>query len=160
MLLIAGCGGSGTGTPLAATPTPTPTEPNSSYPCGLAGESEVAGAVGESTAHRTTRGAICQWSLDGNDGGAEAVFSWFVDGSLERERSTDTELGYAVTAIRVARATAFTAELPSNPAACSVTAGTDSGVVSWWVGYRNGGRHPDPCAGAATLTAFTLNEEP
>ncbi|MDH6283567.1 DUF3558 domain-containing protein [Prescottella agglutinans] len=158
LCLIAGCGANGTQTPLAGNPTST--EPNSSYPCGLAGESEVASAAGEAAAHLMTRGAICQWTLDGHDGGADAVFSWFVDGSLQREQSADTALGYTVAPTKVARARAFTARDPANPAACSVTAETDSGVVSWWLGYRGDGAHPDPCTGAATLTALTLNKEP
>lgn len=154
--LVAGCSATDS-TPAGPTTSPAP---ESSYPCGLVGLPEIATAIGASSGQRTHRGAICQWTLDGQGGAIDAVFSWFVNGSLQRESDSTTALGYVLTPIRIARQHGFTAQSLSNPSACTVTVDTDSGTISWWVQYRGAEPHPSPCDAAKTLTATTLKKEP
>jgi hypothetical protein len=47
---------------------------------------------------------------------------------------------------------------PNDPDSCGVSASAaDTGIVGWWINYRPGSGHPDPCAGAQKLVELTLN---
>ncbi|WP_185981867.1 DUF3558 family protein [Skermania sp. ID1734] len=131
---------------------------DSSYPCGLVNVSDVVAAVGAAGGERVGSGAICQWRLDAQSGVVDATFGWFVNGSLDREQTVNSSLGYSVAPAKVSYHRAISISRSDDPGTCAMAADTDSGVVEWWIHFR--GDANNPCAAAQTLTAKTLDLEP
>lgn len=150
----AACSTAGNGRPTAVTPSA-----GLSYPCGFLRVSDITALTGAASGHRTADGAICAWELDGQYGTTDVDFAWFETGTLDRERSTDSTLGYALTDTTVAYHPAITVRQKDNQDACGVDAESDPGVVEWWVEYRTG-PHPDPCTAAHALATKTFDKEP
>lgn len=135
-------------------------QPDESYPCGLADEATVAAQVGGSVGTRVFDGDVCEWSLTVPGGRADALSSWFVQDSLDREKTLSAALGYAATPLRIDRDQALTLRDPKAPGDCGVEVQTDSGTVGWWIAYRAPGDRSDPCGVAAALAKSTLDLEP
>ena len=126
--------------------------------CDTVTEDEISKAVGGETAERIFFGAICRWDITGANGTVKVTFNWFEDGSLEVERATLGKLKYVATDVTIQGRRAIQMQRPNDPDSCGVTAGAaDSGIIGWWVQYRPGSAHPDPCAAATKLTELTLN---
>lgn len=141
-------------------PTAAPASTSISYPCGFLRVEDLITLTGATSGQRTADGAICVWQLDGPYGTTDVDFAWFETGTLDRERSTDSSLGYAVTDTSVAYHHAITVQQKDNRDACGVEAESDPGVVEWWVEFRSAGPHPDPCAQAHALATKTFDKEP
>ncbi|MDG3010396.1 DUF3558 domain-containing protein [Rhodococcus sp. D2-41] len=140
--------------------TTTFATPDEAYPCGLADESTVAGQVGAAGGVKVFEGDVCQWSLAVPGGRADALSSWFVQDTLDREKTLTAALGYAATPLRIDRDQAVTLRDPKVPGDCGVEVQTDSGTVGWWIAYRAPADRSDPCGVAATLAKSTLDLEP
>jgi Protein of unknown function (DUF3558) len=122
--------------------------------CGLLHDDTVKDLLGANSVVRPFSGAVCQYVLAADKGLVDVVFSWYDTGSLERERTVAVNRGLRITGKDIDRHTAFLAQRPDNPNACSAAAAAGSGVLTWWVQYRP--RAGDPCAGAAKLLSATL----
>ena len=134
--------------------------PDSNYPCGLAGLDTAERAVGGSSGYRVVDGSLCEWHVEGPRGPTDVVFAWFVDGSLDRERRIDGQLGYVTTDIKVAFRKGIAIRTVADPNSCGAAADTDSGVIQWWIHYRSPDVAVDPCADAHALSVGTLDLEP
>ncbi len=160
VLVLSGCGATVDGTPVPQGAT----APGSSSEyaallteCDVVDPEQIADAVGGGGIERGFFGAICRWSVAGPAGPVRVTFDWFETGSLDVERETAQRLGYAVEDASVDGRRAVLARQPRDPGACGISTGSPvSGVVGWWVQYRDAG-HPDPCEAAATLAKLTLN---
>ncbi len=141
--------------------------------CGLLDDSSVQATLGADDVSRPYSGAVCQYILSRSGPGAaptapttpvpttttiDVTFSWFEDGSLERERELAAARGAVVTDIVVERHGAFSARRDTTGAACSATAAAGTGVLSWWVQYR-GQSSGDPCVEAEKLLSATLRSD-
>ncbi|MFI9510545.1 DUF3558 domain-containing protein [Nocardia sp. NPDC052566] len=104
-------------------------------------------------------GAVCMWDVQGAAGGdAMVTLNWYEIGSLNNEKTTNDKLGYTTTPVTVQGSRALQTQRPNDPDSCGVSASApDSGIVGWWINYRAGSSHPDPCAGAKKLVELTLN---
>ncbi|MFC4125905.1 DUF3558 domain-containing protein [Nocardia rhizosphaerae] len=104
-------------------------------------------------------GAVCMWDVEGAPGGnAKLTLNWYENGSLNVERQTYQKLGYDSAITTIQGASAVEIRRPGDPDSCGVTAkAADAGVVGWWINYRAGSAHPDPCPVAAKLVELTLN---
>lgn len=128
------------------------------HECDAVSDKQIAKAVGGDSIARGFFGAICRWDAAGPGGDVKITFNWFETGSLEIERSTDQQLKYAIKDVTVQGRKAIQAQPPNDPDSCGVTAGApDSGIIGWWVQYRPGSAHPDPCEAATKLADMTLN---
>ncbi|MGE2832516.1 DUF3558 domain-containing protein [Mycobacterium sp. SMC-4] len=128
--------------------------------CGLLDDSSVQATLEANELTRPYSGAVCQYVVLR---GAEPVtldvtFSWFETGVLERERSLAEQRGAVVTDLDVERRQAFAARRDITGAACSATASAGSGVVSWWVQYRDRDAG-EPCVDAEKLLTATLRSD-
>jgi hypothetical protein len=88
----------------------------------------------------------------------DVTFAWYETGSLDRERILAGERGATITEKVVERHQAFLARRDTTGAACSATAAAGSGVLSWWVQYRDQ-RSGDPCQDAEKLLTATLKSD-
>ncbi|WP_067853622.1 DUF3558 domain-containing protein [Nocardia shimofusensis] len=104
-------------------------------------------------------GAVCMWDVEDAPGGlAMVTLNWYEIGSLNNEKATADKLGYSHETVTVQGTRALQMRRPNDPDSCGVTASAaDTGVVGWWVNYRAGSGHPDPCVAAKTLLELTLN---
>lgn len=126
--------------------------------CDTVTDEEIGKAVEGDAITRIFFGAICRWDLTGPSGNIKVTFNWFENGSLEVERTTLEKLKYTATDITIQGRRAIQMQRPGDADSCGVTAGApDSGIIGWWVQYRPGSPHPDPCAAANKLTELTLN---
>ncbi|MGN2635757.1 DUF3558 domain-containing protein [Nocardia takedensis] len=117
---------------------------------------ETAGGEGSYVAD-SFFGAVCMWDLEGAATGM-ITLNWYENGSLRNERLNNDKLGYSTNSISVQGALALEVRRPNDPDSCGVSASAaDTGVVGWWINYRAGSPHPDPCAAAKTLVEITLN---
>lgn len=137
-------------------------DPNRSYGyvddrCGLLHDDTIKELIGASSLVRPFSGAVCQYLLTAGEGLVDVVFSWFDTGSFERERAVAGGRGSRITDKTIDRHTAFLAQRPDNPNACSATAAAGSGVLTWWVQFRP--HAGDPCAAAAKLLSATLSAD-
>ncbi|MCX5041609.1 DUF3558 domain-containing protein [Aldersonia sp. NBC_00410] len=126
--------------------------------CDAVGDQQIADAVGAEAISRTFFGAICRWDASGPSGRIKVVFNWFETGSLEVERQTNEQLGYGVEDTTIEGRRAILLHRPGDGDSCGVSAGApDQGVIGWWVHYRPGSPHPDPCDAARKLAELTLS---
>jgi uncharacterized protein DUF3558 len=138
-------------------------DPNRSYGyvddrCGLLVDSSIQQAIGADHIVRPYSGAVCQYVLGRDSGIVDVTFAWYETGSLDRERILAGERGATITEKVVERHQAFLARRDTTGAACSATAAAGSGVLSWWVQYRN--QHSgDPCQDAEKLLTATLKSD-
>ncbi|GAC1399997.1 MAG: DUF3558 domain-containing protein [Mycobacterium sp.] len=136
--------------------------------CGLLPDGSVQQMMGADHIVRPYSGAVCQYVLSrgaGPDVGAAAprvvvdvVFSWYESGSLDRERALAAQRGATITEKTVERHQGFLARRDTTGAACAADAAAGTGVLSWWVQFRNQ-RDGDPCQDAEKLLTATLRSE-
>jgi Protein of unknown function (DUF3558) len=107
---------------------------------------------------RPYSGAVCQYVLSRGSAIVDVTFSWYENGTLDRERVLAAERGATITEKVVERHQAFLARRDTTGAACSATAAAGTGVLSWWVQYR-GQRSGDPCTDAEKLLTATLQSD-
>lgn len=163
-LAVAGCTTTVAGTPQRsikpATPDPA-TIRGYGYTqdrCGLLLDVTVQEVVGADTVVRPYSGAVCQYVLERQAGVIDVTFSWFENGSLDRERGVAEQKKADITEIEVQRHQGFLARRPVTGNSCSATAATNPGIVSWWVQVRGADvQAADPCRDAETLLAKTLS---
>lgn len=128
--------------------------------CEVLTETQMSQAVGEGTQFAASFvGAVCMWDVLGAPGGgAKLTLNWYENGSLNVERQTYQKLGYSSAITTIQGASAVEIRRPGDPDSCGVSAkAADAGVVGWWINYRAGSSHPDPCPVAAKLVELTLN---
>lgn len=155
---IAGCGSSIEGSPRPEGSFTGDTEKFTALleECNAVTDEQIAEAVGADAIERGFFGAICRWDALGTNGPVKVTFNWFETGSLDTERKTGEELGYAVESATIQGRKAVVMRPPADPGACGVTVGSPSaGVVGWWVQFQPG--TADPCQAASTLADLTLN---
>ena len=138
-------------------------DPNRSYGyvddrCGLLVDGSIQQTVGADHIVRPYSGAVCQYVLSRGSAIVDVTFSWYENGTLDRERVLATERGATITEKVVERHQAFLARRDTTGAACSATAAAGTGVLSWWVQYR-GQRSGDPCTDAEKLLTATLQSD-
>jgi hypothetical protein len=126
--------------------------------CGLLEDETVQETLGADNVTRPYSGAVCQYVLFRGDEIVDATYSWFETGRLDRERMLASDRGATVTELVVERHEAFMARRDTTGAACSATAAAGSGVLSWWVQYRDKPAG-DPCADAEKLLSATLRAD-
>jgi hypothetical protein len=126
--------------------------------CDAVSDEQIADAVGADAISRSFFGAICRWDANGPSGRIKVVFNWFETGSLEVERQTNGQLGYAVEDTMIEGRRAILLRRPADADSCGISAGApDQGVIGWWVHYRPGVPHPDPCDAVRKLAELTLS---
>lgn len=126
--------------------------------CDAVSDAQIADVVGADAIDRSFFGAICRWDANGPSGRIKIVFNWFETGSLEVERQTNTQLGYGVEDILIQGRKAILLHRPGDGDSCGISAGApDQGVIGWWVHYRPGSPHPDPCDAVRKLAELTLS---
>ncbi|MEU7764106.1 DUF3558 domain-containing protein [Nocardia sp. NPDC049190] len=128
--------------------------------CEVVTLKDVEKAVGEGAfVLPSFYGAVCMWDLEGAPGGnAMVTLNWYEIGSLNNEKTVNDRLGYTTTNITVEGRRALETRRPNDPDSCGVSAGAaDQGVIGFWVNYRPGSSHPDPCGAAKKLVELTLN---
>src|ERR1700754_4032746 len=138
-------------------------DPNRSYGyvddrCGLLVDGSIQQTVGADHIVRPYSGAVCQYVLSRGSAIVAVTFSWYENGSLDRERVLATERGATITEKVVERHQAFLARRDTTGAACSATAAAGTGVLSWWVQFR-GQPNGDPCKDAEKLLTATLQSD-
>jgi Protein of unknown function (DUF3558) len=138
-------------------------DPNRSYGyvddrCGLLVDSSIQQTIGADHVVRPYSGAVCQYVLARGSGIVDVTFSWYETGSLDRERVLAGERGATITEKVVERHQAFLARRDTTGAACSATAAAGTGVLSWWVQFRDQ-RSGDPCQDAEKLLTATLQSD-
>jgi len=138
-------------------------DPNRSYGyvddrCGLLVDGSIQQAIGADHIVRPYSGAVCQYVLSRGSAMVDVNFSWFETGRLDRERALASERGATITEKVVERHQAFLARRDTTGAACSATAAAGTGVVSWWVQFRDQ-RDGDPCTDAEKLLTATLQSD-
>lgn len=141
---------------------PTVPDPNRSYGyvhdrCGLLQDDSLKELLGATSMVKPFSGAVCQYVLSTDSGVVDVVFTWFEKGSIDRERGVAVGRGARLTEKTVVRHPAFLARRPDNPSACSATAAAGSGVLTWWVQFRQS--TGDACADAETLLTATLSAD-
>ncbi|AGB21396.1 Protein of unknown function (DUF3558) [Mycobacterium sp. JS623] len=126
--------------------------------CGLLVDGSIQQAIGADHIVRPYSGAVCQYVLARGSAIVDVTFSWYETGTLDRERALATERGATITEKVVERHQAYLARRDTTGAACSATAAAGSGVLSWWVQYRNQ-HNGDPCKDAEKLLTATLQSD-
>jgi hypothetical protein len=126
--------------------------------CGLLLDTTVQEIIGADKVVRPYSGAVCQYVMSRHSAVVDVTFSWFGTGTLERERAVAEQKHAEISDIVVQRHQGFLARRSVTGNACSATAATNPGVVSWWVQVR-GDAAADPCADAQSLLFKTLTSE-
>jgi hypothetical protein len=126
--------------------------------CGLLLDKTVAETVGAQKAVRPYSGAVCQYVMSRQGTVVDLTFSWFETGTFDRERSVAEQNHAQIRNLDLQRHHAFLARQSVTGNACSATAATNPGVVSWWVQVR-GDSAADPCRDAQNLLAKTLSSD-
>ena len=124
--------------------------------CGLLDDA-VLELLGATNVVKPFSGAVCQYVLSTDAGVVDVVFTWFEHGSIDRERDVAVDRGARLQEKTVARHPAFLAQRPDTPNACAATAAAGSGVLTWWVQFRQS--LGDACANAETLLTATLSAD-
>ncbi|MCP2277710.1 Protein of unknown function [Nocardia amikacinitolerans] len=128
--------------------------------CEVVEPTKIGKAVGDARfVQGSFNGAVCMWDVEDAPGGrAMVTLNWYEIGSLNNEKATNDKLGYLSENTTVQSSRALQTRRPNDPDSCGVSASAaDSGVVGWWINYRAGSTHPDPCAAAKQLVELTLN---
>lgn len=128
--------------------------------CDVVASDKIGEIVGNATyVQDSFSGAICMWEIeDAPGGGAMATLNWYEMGTLNNEKATNDKLGYLTGDITVQGRRALQVRRPGDNDSCGVTApAADVGVVGWWINYKPGSSHPDPCAAAQKLVELTLD---
>ncbi|MGM7645084.1 DUF3558 domain-containing protein [Nocardia sp. JW2] len=128
--------------------------------CEVVEPAKIGEIVGNALSVTTSfSGAVCMWDIDDAPGGsAMATLNWYEMGTLNNEKTTNEKLGYLTGDITVQGRRALQVRRPGDDDSCGVTApAADVGVIGWWINYRPGSAHPDPCAGAQKLVELTLD---
>ncbi|WP_339381136.1 DUF3558 domain-containing protein [Nocardia jejuensis] len=128
--------------------------------CDVVSLEDIGKVVGEGTYPTPSfNGAVCMWDLDGGSTGSGMVtLSWYELGSLSNEKQNNDRLGYVTNDITVQGRRSLETRRPNDPDSCGVSApAADTGIVGWWINYRAGSQHSDPCEGARKLVELTLN---
>ncbi|MEV6767699.1 DUF3558 domain-containing protein [Nocardia sp. NPDC051030] len=128
--------------------------------CEVVSVDDIGKTVGEGTyVGPSFNGAVCMWDLDGGTAGSGMVtLSWYELGSLTNEKQNNDRLGYVTNDITVQGRRSLETHRPNDNDSCGVSApAADTGIVGWWVNYRAGSTHPDPCEAARKLVELTLN---
>ncbi|MBF6369543.1 DUF3558 domain-containing protein [Nocardia puris] len=128
--------------------------------CEVVEPAQIGKAVGDARdVQGSFNGAICMWDVSDAPGGlAMVTLNWYEIGSLSNEKITNDKLGYTSESIQVQGRRALQTRRPDDPDSCGVSASAaDTGVIGWWINYRAGSSHPDPCVGAKQLVELTLN---
>ncbi|NNH75047.1 DUF3558 domain-containing protein [Nocardia uniformis] len=128
--------------------------------CDVVSLADIGKVVAEgSYVNSSFNGAVCMWDLEGGAVGSGMVtLSWYELGSLANEKKNNDRLGYLTDDITVQGRRSLETRRPNDPDSCGVHApAADAGIVGWWVNYRAGGAHPDPCEAARKLVELTLN---
>jgi uncharacterized protein DUF3558 len=125
--------------------------------CGLLQDDAISEMLGATTMVKPFSGAVCQYVLSTEAGVVDVVFTWFEHGSIDRERDVAVGRGARLQEKTVVRHPAFLAQRPSTPNACAATAAAGSGVLTWWVQFRQS--PGDACADAETLLTATLSAD-
>ncbi|AXK87644.1 MULTISPECIES: DUF3558 domain-containing protein [Nocardia] len=160
--MVAGCGRTVEG---AAFPAGGSQEINTNFDkllreCDVVEPAKIGEAVGDARyVNGSFNGAVCMWDVEDAPGGlAMVTLNWYEIGSLNNEKITADKLGYSTETITVQGRRGLQVRRPGDPDSCGVTASAaDTGVVGWWINYRAGSAHPDPCGAAKTLLELTLN---
>ncbi|MGW5919727.1 DUF3558 domain-containing protein [Nocardia fluminea] len=121
---------------------------------------KIAEIVGNATyAEGSFSGAVCMWEIEDAPGGpAMASLNWYEMGTLNNEKTTNDKLGYLSGDITVQGRRALQVRRPGDNDSCGVTAPAAAvGVVGWWINYKPGSAHPDPCVAAQKLVELTLD---
>ncbi|WP_405160520.1 DUF3558 domain-containing protein [Nocardia sp. NBC_01499] len=123
--------------------------------CEIVTTDEVADAVAQGAlAVQSFYGAVCMWDVQG----AMVTLNWYEIGGLNNEKTNNDRLGYTTNNITVQGRRGLETHRPNDPDSCGVSAGAaDQGVIGFWINYRPGSAHADPCAGAKKLVELTLN---
>ena len=161
VVTVAGCAETVSGIAQRAHPEGPDPERNYGYVddrCALLDDDTVGQILGADRVMRPYSGAVCQYVLLSGNATIDATFSWFETGSLDGERALATERGAAVAEIVVERRQAFRARRDITGVACSATAAAGSGILSWWVQWRDQSVG-DPCPDAERLLSATLKSE-
>ncbi|TCK00126.1 DUF3558 domain-containing protein [Nocardia alba] len=128
--------------------------------CEVVANDKIGGIVGNAKfVISSFSGAVCMWEIEDAPGGpAMASLNWYEMGTLNNEKTTNDKLGYTSGDITVQGRRALQVRRPGDNDSCGVTApAADVGVVGWWINYKPGSAHPDPCAGAQKLVELTLD---
>ncbi|MFC9996234.1 DUF3558 domain-containing protein [Nocardia sp. NPDC127526] len=128
--------------------------------CEVVSLEDIGKVVGEGTyVSPSFNGAVCMWDLEGGTAGSGmATLSWYEEGSLANEKTNNDRLGYVTNDINVQGRRSLEVRRPNDADSCGVFApAADAGIVGWWVNYRSGSSHGDPCAAAGKLVELTLN---
>ncbi|MGS2806930.1 DUF3558 domain-containing protein [Nocardia sp. MW-W600-9] len=128
--------------------------------CDVVATDKIGEIVGNAKFVQTSfSGAVCMWDIqDAPGGGAMATLNWYEMGTLNNEKTTNDKLGYLTGDITVQGRRALQVRRPNDNDSCGVTApAADVGVVGWWINYKPGSAHPDPCAAAQKLVELTLD---
>ena len=127
--------------------------------CDVVASPDIAKVTGAQSANSAFNGAVCMWDLQGAPGGdGMATLNWYEMGTLPNEKRNNDRLGYQTADITVQGRRALQMHRPNDSDSCGVTApAADTGVIGWWVNYRAGSGHPDPCEAAGKLAELTLN---
>ncbi|WP_067566912.1 DUF3558 domain-containing protein [Nocardia acidivorans] len=164
--LLSGCGKTVSGTALpAGGTTDGGGKINTNFDkllreCEVVSTDDIGKTVGEGTyVSPSFNGAVCMWDLAGGTAGSGMVtLSWYEEGSLTNEKSNNDRLGYMTNDIAVQGRRSLETHRPNDPDSCGVSApAADTGIVGWWVNYRAGSSHGDPCEAARKLVELTLN---
>ena len=161
VVTVAGCSQTVSGTARRAQPGVP--DPNRSYGyvddrCGLLHDSSIQEVIGADDVVRPYSGAVCQYVLTRQSAMIDVTFSWFETGNVDRERALAQERGSQITDTMVDRHRAFLARRATTGSACSATAAAGSGVLSWWVQFRDQASG-DPCTDAEKLLSRTLSSD-
>ncbi|MET9212007.1 MULTISPECIES: DUF3558 domain-containing protein [unclassified Nocardia] len=128
--------------------------------CEVVAPEKIGEIVGNADYVNTSfSGAVCMWNIEDAPGGsAMATLNWYEMGTLNNEKTTNDKLGYLTGDITVQGRRALQVRRPNDNDSCGVTApAADVGVVGWWINYKPGSAHPDPCAAAQKLVELTLD---
>lgn len=128
--------------------------------CSIVAQDDIAKAAGDGMiAMPSFNGAVCMWELSGGTAGSGMVtLNWYELGSLANEKTNNDRLGYVTNDIAVQGRRSLETHRPNDADSCGVSApAADTGIVGWWINYRAGSAHPDPCEGARKLVELTLN---
>ncbi|APB01864.1 DUF3558 domain-containing protein [Nocardia seriolae] len=165
---LAGCGKTVPGTALPAggtAGTGGTTRINTNFDkllreCTVVAIDDIGKSVGDNMyVEPSFNGAVCMWNLTGGAAGSGMVtLSWYEEGSLGNEKQNNDRLKYVSNDITVQGRRSVETRRPNDPDSCGVSApAADAGIVGWWVNYRSGSAHADPCDAARKLVELTLN---